>query len=496
MGVSERDISAERAELEALLASGVFARAPALAHMLTYVCERSFEGEAEAIKEYNIAVEAFHRGPDFDQKRDSIVRVEAHRLRKRLKEYYATEGASHALRIEIPSGAYAPVFVPNQVQPVIPSAPPPPAPPPARRPWWPAAALIALIVLGVAGYSVWQWRGAVTVSVEPGEFPNLHEVRISCGAPAPFTDRRGHMWISDRYYEGGRAVQRPAPGLQGTLTPEAFASYREGSFRYSIPLKPGVYEMRLYFAEPSVASVTDRLFDLRVNGQDVLTEFDILAESGSTESALVKVWRDIEPTEDGILKLEFVNRRAGALLNAIELTPGIRGRLRPIRIAAREEPYTDSNGILFAEDHHFNGGKLVRRLEGINGTEDPELYRGERFGHFAYAIPVPPDSTYTAVLHFAETWFGATGEGGAGSRIFDVYCNGARLLVNFDPLAEIGRPLLATHRTFNGLRPTPNGKLLFQFVPSRNYAMINAIEILDEAGDAPAGQSSDASSTR
>ena len=72
----------EKLEVETLLASGVFSRAPNLAHLLKYVCAKYFEGAADEIKEYNIAVEALGRRPEFDQKRDSIVRVEAHRLRK------------------------------------------------------------------------------------------------------------------------------------------------------------------------------------------------------------------------------------------------------------------------------------------------------------------------------------------------------------------------------------------------------------------------------
>ena len=80
--------------------------------MLTYVCAKYFEGAGEQIKEYNIAVEALGRPADFDQKRDSIVRVEAHRLRKRLREYYEADGADHAIRIEIPPGQYAPRFLP------------------------------------------------------------------------------------------------------------------------------------------------------------------------------------------------------------------------------------------------------------------------------------------------------------------------------------------------------------------------------------------------
>src|SRR5437016_12101431 len=113
------DFAPERHELEAVLASGIFHRAPNLAHLLTYVCAKYFEGSAEQIKEYNIAIDALGRPADFDQKRDSIVRVEAHRLRKRLREYYDAEGADHAVRIEIPSGQYAPRFL-------APGSPPPP----------------------------------------------------------------------------------------------------------------------------------------------------------------------------------------------------------------------------------------------------------------------------------------------------------------------------------------------------------------------------------
>src|SRR5215471_2790386 len=98
----------EKRELQAVLDSGIFHRAPNLANVLTYVCSQYFEGAAQQIKEYNIAVEALGRPPGFDQKRDSIVRVEAHRLRKRLREYYEADGSEHAIRIEIPSGQYSP----------------------------------------------------------------------------------------------------------------------------------------------------------------------------------------------------------------------------------------------------------------------------------------------------------------------------------------------------------------------------------------------------
>ena len=85
-----------KAELDAILSSGLFAHAPSLAQFLSYICSKCLDGETSQIKEYNIAVDALGRPADFDQKRDSIVRVEAHRLRKRLREFLAAARAALA----------------------------------------------------------------------------------------------------------------------------------------------------------------------------------------------------------------------------------------------------------------------------------------------------------------------------------------------------------------------------------------------------------------
>src|SRR6478609_11721361 len=101
----------ERAEVEAILQSGLFDKAPRLGTFFRYICERHLEGHADEIKEYSIALEALGRSADFDPKKDSIVRVEAHRLRRRLQEYYQGEGAGHAVQVVIPNGQYRPHFL-------------------------------------------------------------------------------------------------------------------------------------------------------------------------------------------------------------------------------------------------------------------------------------------------------------------------------------------------------------------------------------------------
>ena len=67
-------------------------------------------GNPEGLKEYTIGVEAFGRKPDFDPKTDTIVRVQTHRLRQKLKEYYGQEGLHDPILIEIPKGHYCPIF--------------------------------------------------------------------------------------------------------------------------------------------------------------------------------------------------------------------------------------------------------------------------------------------------------------------------------------------------------------------------------------------------
>src|SRR5262245_35610205 len=104
----------EQTAYQALLDSGYLQRAPSLRRIFIYICTQYFEGKAEEIKEYNIAVEALGKPPQFDQKESSVVRVEVHRLRKRLQQYYATVGAGAAVEISIPEGSYVPLFVPRQ----------------------------------------------------------------------------------------------------------------------------------------------------------------------------------------------------------------------------------------------------------------------------------------------------------------------------------------------------------------------------------------------
>ena len=99
-----------REQVERILASGGFARNDRLSGFLRFVVERELEGNRSALKESSIGVEVFDRKPGYDPKQDSIVRTEAAKLRTRLAQYYAGEGAGDPMVMELPKGGYVPAF--------------------------------------------------------------------------------------------------------------------------------------------------------------------------------------------------------------------------------------------------------------------------------------------------------------------------------------------------------------------------------------------------
>jgi TolB-like protein len=139
-----------RAQLERILASQVLAGSDQLKRFLRAVVERTLDGRADLLKEYNLGLEVFHRPPDYDPKLDPIVRVQARRLRSKLEEYYAREGAHDPVLIQIPKGAYVPVFETNAAGAQPASGVERDGRAPDRRIVWIAAMIIAVVGIVVA----------------------------------------------------------------------------------------------------------------------------------------------------------------------------------------------------------------------------------------------------------------------------------------------------------------------------------------------------------
>src|ERR1700736_6237939 len=132
-----KSVDERKAEVQRVLLSPLFRRTPKLHRFLELVCDYYFQNRAQEINEFLIATEAFGKGPDFDPSQDSLVRVQAREIRRRLREHYQGEGKGSRVVLDIPLGHYVPDFT-------VVESPQPRQPP---RPFKSAAVLLGAIAL-------------------------------------------------------------------------------------------------------------------------------------------------------------------------------------------------------------------------------------------------------------------------------------------------------------------------------------------------------------
>lgn len=102
--------SAVRVELEAILAAPAFSQSSRCKKFLAHVVQQALSGNADQLKERIIGVNVFDRAYDYDTGEDSIVRVTANEVRKRIGQFYQESKANHPIQIDLPRGSYVPEF--------------------------------------------------------------------------------------------------------------------------------------------------------------------------------------------------------------------------------------------------------------------------------------------------------------------------------------------------------------------------------------------------
>lgn len=497
---------AEQQELERAIE--LLGRSTRPGRLLAYIGAKYFERQESQLTEFNIATEVFGRSPKtFDAATDAVVRVEAHRLRKKLRDVYE-KASSTGLTISLPAGSYVPKFSVaaesshehSLTEPVQSSGnttvlvdtdvDTPDARSRRRRSLYLVsvaallgAAAIGAVMIGKSKHIHTSSRATLAQSAVSQGGVATDEIHIMAGySGSDVIDSSGVQWVPDRYFSGGGPWPRESRFVRATSRPFLFANWRSGQFGYDIPVRAGTYELRLFFISPfrpgeeQLAS-----FDVTLNDQSLLAVFDINNSANGPDTADEKVFRDVVPDKDGFVRLRFTNEQTTPSLSGLEITPGVPKKLKPIRIITQPTSFVDHKGQRWrADDYYING---IRSLEHrkVNGTDDPELFGSERYGHFAYAIPVDTRDRYTVILHFAEFYFGPQlpGGGGVGSRVFHVFCNGQTLLQDFDIYKEAGSLRLLT-KTFANIKPSSQGKINLMFEPVANNATISAIEVIDE----------------
>jgi Tol biopolymer transport system component len=190
---------AVRGQLDRILASPVFSRSPQLRRLLSFVVAQTLAGQGHTLKEAVLAHELYGKGNDFDAGTDPVVRVDARRLRDKLREFY--EGRSEPIVISLPKGSYVPVFGGNAA--AVPDAATPEtleAAPEARLVSKDFArakvSLAAVAVLGIIATTVIVWRTLPTSADAPMQLLPLASYPGTEGAPAlsPSGDLVAFAW--------------------------------------------------------------------------------------------------------------------------------------------------------------------------------------------------------------------------------------------------------------------------------------------------------------
>ena len=97
-------------QLVRIVQSARFVSSARLCRFLAHIVDRTVSGDLDSLKEFSIAMEVFDRTSEYDPNIDAIVRVEARRLRAKLKEYYEGPGSNDAILIGLRPGSYVPIF--------------------------------------------------------------------------------------------------------------------------------------------------------------------------------------------------------------------------------------------------------------------------------------------------------------------------------------------------------------------------------------------------
>src|ERR1022692_1950345 len=209
-GTTSVEREALHSQIEKLNRSSILHGSESLCKLLKYLGEHSLDAPGMSLKEYQIATEVFGRPADFDSRMDSTVRVQTGRLRSKLAEYYAGEGAPDRMVIEIPKGAYLLTFhirppVETQVPLAAPAAPPALTERSYPLSWFFLSIVIGAVVVLVVAIAVTRFMASLPAATNEQPSPALKTFwsAFASGPDAPLV-----------VYSNAEFVGRPETGLR------------------------------------------------------------------------------------------------------------------------------------------------------------------------------------------------------------------------------------------------------------------------------------------
>jgi hypothetical protein len=224
--------------------------------------------------------------------------------------------------------------------------------------------------------------------------------RVSAGATTTYTDMVGNVWAPDQFFTGGNGYTT-THAISGTQAPQVYQSERWGSFRYNIPAANGTYKVSLDFSENYATGPGQRLFNVSINGTQVLSNFDIYATAGGMYRAITETFT--ATTTTGAINITF---STGSIQNpkvdGIEVLAGSSGTNPPPAITSS----SSASGTV---------GKAFSYQ--ITATNSPSSYAatglpgGLSVNNGTGLISGTPTSAGTSTVALSATNSGGTGNG-------------------------------------------------------------------------------------
>ena len=177
-------------QLALMLNSPDFRASPQQKSILKFVVKQTLTGNASRIKAYTLATEVLGRGPDFDQSTDSVVGIQAGRLRRALERYYSTTGKYDPLQIDIPKGTYVPMFKKQSHPPALENAIAGEKLGTSVKSSWPSVLVRPLRNLsGDHQFDFWGIGLATELAHELNRYPDIRVMTLGSGNPPGAADK-------------------------------------------------------------------------------------------------------------------------------------------------------------------------------------------------------------------------------------------------------------------------------------------------------------------
>jgi hypothetical protein len=322
---------------------------------------------------------------------------------------------------------------------------------------------------------MWRWIPLLLAlfhlltSVVVAESDALYRINAGGGA---YTDSDGNIWEADTlngYFDTGNA-HSTGNEIAGTNDQALYQTERWASaMTWTFPIStPGDYQVVLHFAEIYVSGPNRRVFDVKIQNELVLDNFDIYALVGG-DAAYSESFPVTVTTSS--LTIEFEQWKQKPKICAIEIIPAAPAYSLFINSGGPE--YQDGDGNTWLADTSFVGGNTFAAIgTEIADTEDDIIYQSERYGALSYEIEGVPNGSVEVSLHFAEIYF--TGAQSTGSREFGVKIQGELVLDAFDIFETVGANF-ADVETFPA--EVTDGTLTIQLIKDVENPKINGISI-------------------